>query len=258
MKGTERIEAALRASSPALAAFFTAGYPSLEAFGDTLRSIASAADVVEIGVPFSDPMADGGTIQRASHHALLNGVSLQWILDALSAVDVDTPVVLMSYLNPLLAYGLDRLPAAARAAGVCGMIIPDLPLEESGDWAEALSAEGLALVQLVSPVTGEARMGKVAAASTGFLYAVTVTGITGGKSDSEGGVQDYLAHLKAHARVPVMAGFGIRSPEQVSALAPHVDGVIVGTALIEAIERGESPAAFLGHLRPSGSAGTQS
>lgn len=249
MTGAERIEASIRARHPAVAAFFTAGYPTAEGFGDTLRALAGAADVVEVGIPFSDPMADGPTIQRASHGALANGVSVRWILAQLRANRVDTPVVLMSYLNPLLAYGFEALAADAADAGVCGFIVPDLPLEEATEIETTLRAAGLALIPLVSPVTADRRLERIAKTARGFVYAVTVTGITGGTVGTNDRLTDYLAGLRAASPVPVMAGFGIRGPEQVAALAPHVDGVVVGTAVIEAIERGEDPGAFVAGLR---------
>lgn len=253
MTGAARIESAIRdrnaRGGPAVAAFFTAGHPSLEAFGETLGALAGAADVVEVGVPFSDPMADGPTIQRASQAALGRGVTLRWIIERVGAVRPDAPVVLMSYLNPLLAYGFEALARDAEAAGVCGFIIPDLPLEEAEDIDATFAARGLALIPLVSPVTADRRLERIATAARGFVYAVTVTGITGGRTGTDDGLTSYLARLRDASPVPVMAGFGIRQHEQVAALAPHVDGVIVGTAVIEALERGEDVAAFVRGLR---------
>jgi len=246
-----RIEEAIRAADgPAIAAFFTAGYPSREAFGATLDALSSAADVVEVGVPFSDPMADGPTIQRASRAALQQGVSLAWILSSLRERTPASPVVLMSYLNPLLAYGIECLANDAAEAGVSGFIVPDLPLEEATEIDATLADRGLALIPLVSPVTADRRLERIATGARGFVYAVTVTGITGGQSGTDGGVTRYLAKLRAASPVPVMAGFGIRGRAQVAALAPHVDGVIVGTAVIETLEAGEDVGAFVRGLRP--------
>lgn len=258
MPGT-RIEAALRAArnrgaSTALVAFLTAGFPSREAFPSLLLSAAREADVVEIGVPFTDPMADGVTIQRSSRMALEQGTSLRWILEMLGGLPAapGAPVVLMSYLNPLLAYGFDALARDATRAGVEGFIVPDLPLEESGDFGRALEGEGLALVQLVTPVTPDERRRRIAGRSRGFLYAVTTTGTTGGRAlGVNGRVADYLAGLRAVSDVPVCAGFGVRTAEQVAALAPHVDGVIVGSALVEAVDGGRDPGEFLRGLHPS-------
>ena len=252
----ERISAALRAGGragePALVAFLTAGYPQRERFREQLAAIAETADVVEIGVPFTDPMADGMTIQRSSREALRQGVTLQWILDELKAMARPrAPLLLMSYLNPLLSYGYQKLAAASVAAGVCGFIVPDLPLDESAQLRKALDAQGLALVQMVTPVTPAARLERLCAASQGFVYAVTMTGTTGKSVAMPAEALAYLARARAAARVPVCAGFGIRTREQVQALRGVVDGVIVGSALVEVLERGESPQAWLTALRPS-------
>lgn len=251
----ERISAAIAASTrggqPALVPFITAGYPDKDAFITTLRAVASVGDVVEIGVPFSDPMADGMTIQRSSHAALKAGVSLHWILDELTAAgDVGAPLVLMSYLNPLLAYGYEALAADAVKAGVGGFIVPDLPLEESGELRSALDARGLALIPLVTPATPGARVARLCESGKGFIYAVTVTGTTGGSQDIPAGVSDYLDRVKGRAgNVPVCAGFGIRAAEQVASLGQHADGVIVGSALVEHLEARLDPAEFLQGLR---------
>ncbi len=256
--GSARIETALRTADRArtkLVAFLTAGYPSPDAFVPLLREVGSIADVVEIGVPFSDPMADGVTIQRASRAALEQGVTLRWILTTLRemADRPRAPLVLMGYLNPFLAYGIDRLAGDASDAGVSGFIVPDLPLEESALMRDALDAEGLALIQLVTPVTPRERLIRLCSASRGFVYAVTMTGTTGGTSGVSVGLAGYLDGLRAISPLPVMAGFGIQRREQVEEIASHADGIIVGSALIEALERGERPAAFLRRLMPNGS-----
>ena len=253
----ERISASIRAATAAgrvaLVPFMTAGYPAKDRFIDTLRAISGPGDVVEVGVPFSDPMADGVTIQRSSHAAIEAGVSLRWILAELSAAgDTGAPVVLMSYLNPLLAYGYDRLAADAVQAGVCGFIVPDLPLEEGGELRAALDAQGLALIQLVTPATPDERMQRLCHASRGFIYAVTIKGITGGGQAMPAEVTSYLDRVKAAAgELPVCAGFGVRAAEQVRSLGRHADGVIVGSALVEQLEAGADPAAFLNGLRLS-------
>lgn len=236
---------------PALVAFLTAGFPSRARFAVDLSRLGEAADVIEIGVPFSDPMADGMTIQRSSRVALANGVTLAWILAELTtlAKRPPAPLLLMSYLNPLLAYGIERLPADARAAGISGFIIPDLPFEECADIRAALSAEGIALVQMVTPVTPAPRRAMLARESQGFVYAVTMTGTTGKDVAVPDAVLDYLDRVREAATVPVCAGFGIRHAAQVTRLAGHADGVIVGSALVEALERDQDPAAFLQTLR---------
>ena len=254
MTAHEQISAAIRAAAgegrTALVAFITAGYPDKARFRETLAEVAGAADVVEIGVPFTDPMADGLTIQRASRGAIAQGVTLRWILDELAAMAPPpaAPVVLMSYLNPLLALGYERLAERAIESGVAGFIVPDLPLDESGPLDAALAARGLALIHLVSPVTPPARLEAAGRASRGFLYAVNVTGITGGAKAAGADLNEYLGRVVAASRVPVCAGFGVRSAAQVADLGRVVPGVIVGSALVESLERGESPAAFLGGL----------
>ena len=251
----ERISQALRrraaaADGPALVAFMTAGYPSREKFREHLAAIAAGADVVEIGVPFSDPMADGVTIQRSSEAALRQGVTLRWILDELAAMPaLDAPLLLMSYLNPLLSFGFERLAREALRARVCGFIVPDMPLDESAGFGAALDDAGLALVQMVTPVTTADRMQRLCNASQGFVYAVTMTGTTGKNVAVPDNVVEYLDRVRALSPVPVCAGFGIRSREQVARLRGHVDGVIVGSALVEVLERGESPQAWLAALR---------
>ena len=236
---------------PALVAFMTAGFPGRDRFIADLMKVSEAADVVEIGVPFSDPMADGMTIQRSSRAALADGVTLAWIIDELTALAKRPPVplLLMSYLNPLLAYGIARLPADARAAGIAGFIVPDLPFEECADLRIALAAQGIALVQLVTPVTPPTRLAMLASESEGFVYAVTMTGTTGRDVAVPDSVLEYLNRVRAAAAVPVCAGFGIRHADQVARLAGHADGVIVGSALVEVLERGEDPAEFLRGLR---------
>jgi tryptophan synthase alpha chain len=245
------IKTAKSAGGPAIIAYITAGFPTKESFLDLLNRVGTAADVIEVGVPFTDPMADGTTIQRSSRAALAQGVSLKWILEQLTSAREKprAPLLLMSYLNPLLAFGLDKLPKAAAEAGVSGFIVPDLPLEESDDLRRALDAHGLALVQFVTPVTPEARLTTLCEGTSGFIYAVTMTGTTGKNVAVPQDVLDYFARVKRVSPYPVCAGFGIRSHDQVAKLAPHVDGVIVGSALVEVIERGDDPAAFLRALR---------
>jgi len=250
----ERISHSIRAAAaggePALIAYLTAGFPARERFREHLRAIAAVADVVEVGVPFTDPMADGVTIQRASLAALAQGVSLSWILAELEALgEVRVPLLLMSYLNPLLAFG-PTLAVRARGAGVAGFIVPDLPLDESSELRAALDAEGLALVQMVTPVTEPERLRQLCAGSQGFVYAVTMTGTTGKNVAVPEDVVQYLERVRAAAALPVCAGFGIRSREQVARLRGHVDGVVVGSALVEQLERGADVSAWLRSLRP--------
>jgi tryptophan synthase alpha chain len=209
-------------------------------------------------------MADGTTIQRASVAALADGVTLPWILQELAAMPqsragrdaVPVPVLLMSYLNPLLQYGFEKLPRDAAAAGVAGFIVPDLPYEESAEFRDALDEEGLALIQMVTPVTPPERLALLCKSAQGFVYAVTMTGTTGANGMSKGPSGDvpdevlaYMDRVKRCSMVPVCAGFGIRSREQVARFASHVDGVVVGSALVETLERGDDVRLFLGSLR---------
>ena len=254
MNPRERIAAALRApqlaGEPALVAYLTAGFPRRQSFREHLATLAHAADVVEVGVPFTDPMADGVTIQRASQAALAQGVSLGWILEELGSVKgLRAPLLLMSYLNPLLAFGLTRLPQAAARAGVAGFIVPDLPLDESAELRAGLEERQLALVQMVTPVTAAARLAELRSASQGFVYAVTMTGTTGRNMAVPPEVLAYLDRVRAGSPLPVCAGFGIRERQQVERLRGHVDGVVVGSALIEVLERGGDAAGFLQGLR---------
>lgn len=249
-KITAAIQAANKAGKTALVPFITAGYPDKNAFISTLKDISAEGDVVEIGVPFSDPMADGVTIQRSSHAAIAAGVSLRWILKELTdAGNVVAPLVLMSYLNPLLAYGFERLAADSAKAGVCGFIVPDLPWEESEEFRAALDTEGLALVQLVTPVTPDDRLEMLCKGSQGFVYAVTITGITGGDTELPASVTGYLDKVGRHTDLPICAGFGVRHADQVKNLGKHAAGVIVGSALVECLESGADPAQFLRELR---------
>ena len=255
MTPREHISATIRAASalgaPALVAYLTAGFPSRERFREHVRTLADCADVIEVGVPFTDPMADGVTIQRASLAALAQGVSLAWILEELAALrGLGPPLLLMSYLNPLLAFGVARLAASAADAGVSGFIVPDLPLDESSELRAALDERQIALVQMVTPVTETPRLAQLCAGSHGFVYAVTMTGTTGRNVAVPAEVLEYLDRVRAIAPLPVCAGFGIRSREQVERLRGHVDGVVVGSARVEVLERGEDPGAFLRGLRP--------
>lgn len=253
MSGRESLEQAIRDTGdrPALAAFLTGGFPDMRGFETLLVHVSGEADVVEIGVPFTDPMADGVTIQESSRRALESGVTLAWILDTVQGAECESPIVLMSYLNPVIAMGLQRFADRCAEVGVAGLIVPDLPLEECEPVKAALDEVGMALVQLVTPVTPPDRLAKLCDVSQGFVYAVTVTGTTGGDVGQKQTMLDYLDRVRAASAVPVLAGFGIREAAQVNAVAPHADGVIVGSALIEVLQRGEDPIAFLRSLRAS-------
>ena len=253
MPAHERLSAAIKAANesgrPALVPFITAGYPEPGEFINTLKAVASVGDAVEIGIPFSDPMADGMTIQRSSHAALREGVNLEWIFSELEMAGVlGTPLVMMSYLNPLLAYGYERLAEKARATGVSAFIVPDLPFEECAELRAALETEGLGLIQLVTPATPRKRLEILCEASRGFVYAVTITGITGGGAGLPDDLADYLNDVAAVADLPVCAGFGIRNARDVANVGRHASGAIVGSALVEVLEEGGDPKAFLQSL----------
>lgn len=243
------------AGGNAICAYVTAGYPTLSAFPGVLEKVAGAADVVEIGVPFTDPMADGQTIQKASHVALAQGVNLDYVFETLIDADLQAPHLLMGYYNPFLAYGLNRLVASMAEAGTSGLIVPDLPLEESGELAGLLGEAGAGLVQLVAPTTPPERLRELVAASKGFVYAVATKGTTGGSTSFDEDVLAYLDRVASVSELPVLAGFGVRERPQVASLSGHVAGVVVGSALIDAIDRGDDPAAFLDGLRPVGVVG---
>lgn len=255
MQAHEKLSAAITAANDnggtALVPFITAGYPEPAEFISTLTAIANVGDVVEIGIPFSDPMADGMTIQRSSFIALQKGVSLKWIFEQLDSASgaINAPLVMMSYLNPLLAFGYERLAKRAAGAGVCAFIVPDLPFEECADIRAALEAEGVGLIQLVTPATPDERLKMLASASKGFVYAVTITGITGGDSGLPDGLADYLDKVAGLSELPVCAGFGIRQAADVANVGKHVAGAIVGSALVEVLEDDGDPAAYLNSLR---------
>lgn len=244
-------EAIVAGRGHAICAYVTGGYPDQDGFPEVLSSVAAAADLVEIGIPFTDPMADGLTIQQASHQALAGGATLDGLITMLESVELAVPHVFMGYYNPFLAYGLARLVDRMSDVGTAGLIVPDLPREESGELFALLEGRGMALVQLVAPTTPPVRMALLAEASRGFVYAVTAKGTTGKATTFDEEALAYLDRVKAVSTLPVLAGFGVRERSQVSELAGHVDGVVVGSALIDVIGRGEDPAAFLTGLRPA-------
>ena len=251
MTGAERIASALRRpkqGSTALVAYLTAGWPARAGFRELLDRVADVADVVEIGVPFSDPMADGVTLQRTAREALAGGVTLTWIAELLAERGRHaTPTLLMGYTNPFLQFGWGALATACGGA-LDGLIVPDLPLEESAACDAVAAKFGLGMVRLVAPNTPDDRLARLVDASSGFLYAVTVNGITGAAVGEVGATLERVA-TAANGRIPVCAGLGVRTPADVVRLGKHVDGVIVGTALADAIARGEDPIAYLRGLR---------
>ena len=247
--GAASLETRLRGAS-AIVPYLTGGFPSMSGFQDALKAVSAVSIAVEIGIPFSDPMADGATIQESSRVALEAGATLDSILSAVEgAGELGVELVVMSYLNPLLAYGLEALVPRLAGAGVGALVIPDLPLEEAGDLGAMARERGIGLVQLVSPVTSAERLTLLGSASEGFTYAVTMTGTTGGALESGEEVARYLDRVRTASRAPVLAGFGVRTADQVNALTPHCDGVIVGSALVEVLASGGDPVSFLRSLR---------
>jgi tryptophan synthase alpha chain len=231
----------LRASArTALIPYVTAGYPSPQETGALLDAlVAGGADIIELGVPFSDPVADGPTIQRASYAALQHGVSLEWTIEALRAFRSrhDVPVVLFSYMNPILGYGVDRFIADAAAAGAAGVLITDLPAGVDPVLEQAFQESPLSFIRLVAPTTPRARLLDIAASAQGFLYYVATLGVTGARSALRAATLDEVAALRTSCTVPVAVGFGVSTAEHAGAVARVADGVIVGSALIDALDR---------------------
>ncbi len=227
------------AKETALIPFITAGDPDIQTTESLILEMADQeADLIELGMPFSDPLADGPTIQASSHRALMGGVNPEKVLDLVKRVrrHTDIPLVLMGYYNPVLQYGLDRFAADASAAGIDGTIIPDLPLEEAADWMKSAKAHGIDNIFLIAPNTPDERIKKIGKATRGFLYYVSVTGITGARQDLPAELQDGLEKTERLVNCPVAVGFGISRPEQVKMLSGHVDGVIVGSAIVRVIQ----------------------
>jgi tryptophan synthase alpha chain len=253
--------AELKASGrKALIPFITAGDPSLEASVPAMHAlVAAGADVLELGVPFSDPMADGPTIQRSSERALARGAGLAFVFDCVRQFrnnDTQTPVVLMGYLNPVEIRGAEQFAVEAVAAGVDGVLLVDLPPEELVEFRTAFAAHGLALILLASPTTTDARMRLLSGDAQGYLYYVALAGVTGAVQLDAGAARERLRAIKTHSRVPVVAGFGITDAASAAAMATDADGVVVGSALVAALAGATDPGdaatraqAFLAPLR---------
>ncbi len=229
----------------ALAIYLTVGFPTRAATPSLLRAaIDAGADLVELGVPFSDPLADGATVQRASEVALRNGVTLEDCLaEARSLVEErDGTVLLMGYTNPFLRYpgGLAGFAADAAAAGVAGVIVPDLPAEEAAPFDRELAPAGVARIDLYAPTTPDARLARLLRSSRGFVYCVSVTGVTGARAALGEGVAAFVRRVRERTprELPIAVGFGISTPEHVRALRGVADGVVVGSAAIDAVSRG--------------------
>ena len=239
----ERLASLRERGEAALIPFVTAGDPDLGVTEALLPALAAAgADVIEIGVPFSDPVAEGPTIQRASERALQGGTTLRRVLGLVKTLrpKLDVPLVLMGYANSFLTMGGARFAEAAREAGIDGVITVDCPLEEEPEYFEALAACGIDAILLASPTTSPARMAILAARTRGFLYYVSLTGVTGARRELPPELEDDVARIRALSKVPVCVGFGVSTSEQASRIAQFADGVVVGSALVERIERAPS------------------
>ena len=234
----EKINAVFAKDKTAFMPYVPLGYPTLETSLDVVRAVVSAgADMVELGVPFSDPLADGPTIQAATQIALEKGMTVPKALNAVSqlrAEGIDVPFLLMGYINPFMAYGLQKLATDAEKVGVDGFIVPDLPPEESMGFDRLCQANDLALVYFLAPTSTAERITLVAQKARGFIYMVSVTGVTGARSELADTLPDFVSRVRAATGIPLAVGFGIGNGEQAHAVGQFADGVIVGSALVKA------------------------
>jgi tryptophan synthase alpha chain len=248
----ERFASLGRERRKALIAYMTAGYPSMKGADRAFRDLArGGADVIEIGVPFSDPIADGPTIQASSFRALQGGVNLKKILAWVARLrkSFDLPIVLMGYMNPIHRMGYAAFARAARAAGVDGVIVPDLIPEEGKTFEAVLAAQGVHVVYLVAPTTPRSRWKMLASRSRGFLYAVSVLGVTGVRKGFPPGALSFVRDLRRQSPLPVAVGFGISGPDQARAAAKVADGVIVGSAFVARLRDKKPLLPFVKQLR---------
>ncbi|MBI5586574.1 MAG: tryptophan synthase subunit alpha [Deltaproteobacteria bacterium] len=233
-----RFQALRERGDKALVLYLTAGDPSLGKTAEIIPALEdSGADLLEIGVPFSDPTADGPIIQAASRRALANGTTLKAILDLIARLRPRTeiPLVLFSYYNPIWIYGPERFTQDAKAAGVDGVLVVDLPLEEAGELRRYTDPAGLDFISLVAPTTGAERLGEIAARARGFLYYISIVGITGTAGPELASLRSAVARIRKITGLPLVVGFGLSNPEQVRAAAASTDGVVVGSALVQRI-----------------------
>jgi tryptophan synthase alpha chain len=235
----------------ALVPYITAGYPSAAATLEAVPILAeNGADIIELGIPFSDPLADGATIQKASFGALQNGATPEGCLEMAGRLSArtQTPLVFMTYYNLLYRYGLDKFCLDCAARGVRGLIIPDLPVDEGGELEAAAQRAGLDLIYLLAPTSPEARIRAVARHGRGFIYLVSVAGVTGARRELPPGLPDFVARVRSHTRLPLCVGFGIATPEQAREVAGFADGIIVGSRLVQIMESGTGWQERLGEL----------
>ena len=223
----------------ALIPYVTAGFPTPAVSRDVLRAVqAAGADFVEVGVPFSDPLADGPTIQRTTHAALAQGMTAAGVLSLIREAALAVPVVIMTYLNPVLAYGVERFVADAHAAGAAGLILTDLPAGADPAVEAAVRRSPLALIRLVAPTTDEARLKTALADATGFVYLISRLGVTGAREQVPADLEGLVRRVRAATSLPVAVGFGISTAAQAAAAARTADGVVVGSALMDAVAQG--------------------
>jgi tryptophan synthase alpha chain len=226
-------------SRTALIPYVTAGYPTREATVATLRMLAAdGADLVEVGIPFSDPLADGPTIQQASFEALRQGITVRGVLDLVREADLSIPVIMFTYLNPILRFGLERFLAEARAAGVGGVLVTDLPVGADPGIESAIRASGLDRIPLIAPTTADARLAAAVAGGSGFVYLISRLGVTGAHTAIGAEVEQLAARTRVHTPLPLAVGFGIAGAAQATAVARFADGIVVGSALVERMGRG--------------------
>ncbi len=225
---------------PGLVAYVTCGDPSLDTTRNIILSAISAgADVIELGVPFSDPVADGPVIQRASERALQHHTSLQDVLDLAREVrkQSDTGLIVFSYLNPILRYGLEHFCVQAAAAGVDGALVTDLTVEEAGEYRRLMAAHQLATIFLAAPTSTDERLKRIAQASSGFVYAVSRTGVTGTQKQLASDAKDLVRRIRKYTKLPVAVGFGISNAEQFAQVGKFADAAVVGSAIVQAVEQ---------------------
>ena len=237
-----RIENAFK-NRPIFMPYFPLGYPGLDTSIDVIEALAkNGADLIEVGLSFSDPLADGPVIQQATQVALEKGITIKKSLEAVKELrkrGVTIPFILMGYFNPMLAYGLEKFVHDAREAGADGFIIPDLPLEEAGEFQSLVG--DMQLIQMLAPTSPNERMESIARNAKGFIYLVSVTGVTGARTAISGGLGDLVQRVRDHTSVPVCVGFGISTPEQAAQVGALADGVIVGSACVKIIGGSETP-----------------
>jgi tryptophan synthase alpha chain len=236
----ERFAELKRTGKKGFIPFVTAGDPDLDASLQIILKLAErGADVIELGVPFSDPMADGPTIQRSSQRALENGVNLADILELVREFrkTSEIPVVLFSYLNPLWRFGLDSLASEAAEAGIDGLLVTDIVGKEAEDIARTFSAKGIDLISLIAPTTTDERLETIASSASGFIYAVSRAGVTGARTEASSDAESLVSRVRKYTDLPVAVGFGISTPEQIKDVWRYADGAVVGSAIVAEIEK---------------------